>query len=137
MTLFLCNQYPALRIMDPESSQIVQFQGGKLELDKEDRFYALVAAEAARNPAIVVYESVTTCPECGEPFTGKAAKADLGRHRKDAHFDRWLADQDAKAAESRNAEIKGREGFACDQCAPVQTFPTTEALALHTRTLHA
>lgn len=136
MAILLNHLHPEMRIYIPSSGGYRAFRGGKLEIDKEDPDYEVVMAEAQRNFSIVVYESVTTCDRCGEVFTGKAAPMQLGKHRKDAHFDVWLAEKDHEDAVARNAEIKAREGFGCDVCRPATTWPTEEELALHVRVMH-
>lgn len=136
MATLLNRQYPEMRILIPQTGEWIAFSGGKLEIEKDDPRYDVVMAEATRNPTIVVYESVTTCPSCGDAFTGKVAKANLAKHRKEVHFDEWLADEDAQHAVKRQAEIVSREGIACDVCRPPQVFPDADALALHTQVVH-
>lgn len=136
MAILLCNQFPAMRILDPATGNWIPFLNGKLEIESDHPAFATVMAEASRNPAIVVYESVTTCDRCGETFEGGAAKARLGKHRKDVHYDVWLAEKDAKEGEARMAEIKGREGVPCDACAPATWHPDADALALHVKVMH-
>lgn len=136
MATLLNHTYPQMRILIPQTGQYREFRGGRLEIDRDDPDYDVVMAEAAANPSIVIYESVTTCDRCGEVYTGKLAAANLARHRKDVHFDVWLAEQDAEQALARNAEIKAREGFPCDVCRPVQTFGTEDELALHVTVMH-
>lgn len=135
MAVLLNHVHPEMRILIPGTGQYRNFSGGKLEIEADDPDYSVVMAEASRNPSIVVYESVTTCPWCGEPFAGKGAPMQLGKHEKEAHFEKWAAKADAKAAEVRNAEIKARSGFACDQC-PHATFPDEATLALHVQVMH-
>lgn len=136
--IFICTQYPAFRIYDSASDTVVQFQGGKLELEEDDPRYALVAAEALRNPAIIAVQNATTCPHCGEVFVGSAAKMQLGAHRKAVHFNEWLADKVGADAEETNTLVAGRAGFPCLDCPPgQQTFGTEADLALHARSFHA
>ncbi len=127
---------PFLRILLPDE-EYVQFQAGKLEIDEDHEFYQHVMDVATANPSISIMVNATTCPDCGEVFTGKAARASLGKHRKAVHFDRWQADKDAANAESRDIEIKSRAGYACDVCAPMQTFGDEALLALHVKLVHA
>lgn len=136
MAILLNHQHPEMRILNPANGEWIAFSGGKLEIDKDDPAYDVVMAEATRNPTIVVYESVTTCDQCGEAFTGKAAKAQLGKHRKDVHFDVWLAEKDLEQAEARNVEIVKRQGIACDVCRPPQVFPDADELAIHVSVVH-
>lgn len=137
MAVLLNHTAPQMRIFIPETGQYREFRGGKLEIDKGDPDYAVVMAEASRNPSIIVYESVTACPLCGEAFTGKTAAANLAKHKKDVHFSEYLAEKDEEHAVTRNAEVKAREGLACDACAPATFHPTAEALALHVTVMHA
>jgi len=132
--LFICQTYPYLRIYDPGTGEFVQFQGGKLQLDPGDRGFEVVKAEALRNPAIVMLVEAVQCPDCGEPFTGKAAGAQLGKHRKDAHFDRWVSDREAEQVTTK--EVKGRQPHACDLCPRVQEFGSADELAIHVRAVH-
>lgn len=142
MTLFINNTYPYFRIVDPESGEVVQFRGGKLELDEggdgpEDRFYPLVMRVALATPSIQVLTSAISCPHCGEPFAGKAARAQLGTHTKANHFDRWIEGKQDEHVEAINVEIKKRQGFACEICpANSQTFGTEGELSLHTTAFH-
>jgi len=132
--LFICQTYPYLRVYNPETEDFAQFQGGKLQLDPGDADFEVVKAEALRNPAIVMLVEAVQCPDCGEPFTGKAAGAQLGKHRKDAHFDRWVADRESEQVTTR--EVKGRQPHACDLCPRVQEFGSADALAIHVRAVH-
>lgn len=133
--LFICQTYPYLRIYDPETEDFLQFQGGKLQLDPGERGFEAVKAEALRNPAITMLTEAVQCPECGEPFTGKAAGAHLGKHRKEAHFDKWVADKQAEQ-EVQTREVKGRQPHACDLCPRVQEFGSADELAIHVRAVH-
>lgn len=137
MAVLLCHAFPALRIYNPTSGEIVSFFGGKLEIEADDPNYEVVMAEASRNPSIVVVESIGTCPYCGETFTGGNAKLLLAQHTKNDHFEKWLEAKDVEDNAVRNVEIKAREGFACDVCAPAQVFGTEDDLALHVLAFHA
>jgi len=136
MAILLNTLYPQMRIHIPATGGYRAFLNGKLEIEKDDPDYEVVMAEALRTHSIVVYESVTTCDRCGEVFTGKAAPMQLGKHRKDAHFDVWLAEKDLEDVLARNAEVKAREGFGCDVCKPATTWPTEEELAIHVKVMH-
>lgn len=133
MATLICQKYPQLSIFIPETGQWRSFQDGRLDIEEDDPHYDVVMAEAGRNPAIAIYQSVGTCPHCGEVEKSKAA---LESHIKDIHFDVWLASEDAAAAETRNVELKKRAGVFCDVCAPPQEFPNDEDLALHNRLVH-
>lgn len=135
MTVFVCTSYPELRIL--AGDDYVKFIGGKLELDPDEPGYDAVKAEAIRNPAISIIENETTCEYCGEVFTGKAGKAQLGTHKKANHFDVWQAEKEIENAKTMQREVKARAGFACDVCSPVQTFGTEADLTQHVRDLHA
>lgn len=137
MAVFINTVTPELKIYNPVEDSWFGFTAGRLEIDEGDPNYQWALAEAQRNPAISVHQKATQCPECGDVFTGRMAAANLGSHRKEIHFDKWLADQEAATAEEREIQIKSREGYACPDCAPVQTFGTAEALALHVREIHA
>jgi hypothetical protein len=132
--LFICQTYPYLRIYDPATEEIIQFQAGKLQLDPGDRGFEVVKAEALRNPSIVMLVEAVQCPECGEPFTGKAAGAQLGKHKKEAHFEKWVTDKEAEQVQTR--EVKGRQPHACDLCPRVQEFGSADELAIHVRAVH-
>jgi hypothetical protein len=137
MALLLCHQYPALRIYNPQTGGFAAFLYGKLEIEPDDPDYEVVMAEASRNPAIVVVESIGTCAYCGEQFVGGNAKLLLGGHIKDVHYDKYLEQKDAEESAVRNVELKSREGFACDVCQPLQVFGTNDDLTLHVLTMHA
>lgn len=128
---------PFLKIYNPDTGNFASFIAGKLEIEKEDPDFKWVMAEAQRNPAISIHEIATTCDQCGAIFTGKVASAELGKHRKEIHFDVWLAEKDAKDEALREVQVKSRAGYACDICSPVQEFPDAEQLAQHVRLLHA
>ena len=83
-----------------------------------------------------IMRSTATCQYCGEDFDGKTAKARLGAHKKDNHFDVWQAEKEIEHATVIDKEVKARAGFACDVCAPVQTFGSAADLSEHTRLLH-
>lgn len=135
--LLVNTTHPALKIYNPATGLFAEFVGGRLEIAEDSPDYAVVMAEAKRNAYISIHDKAIGCPDCGELFTGGAAKLDLGKHRKSIHFDKWLADQDARDAVERNRQIKARAGFVCDICAPVQEFGTEPDLAEHVRLLHA
>lgn len=135
--LFVNPTTPELRIYNPETGGWARFTGGKLDIDESDPDFKYVMAEAQRNPAISIHAKGVNCPECGELFTGKTARMDLGKHRKGIHFDKWLADQDALAAAERDVQVKSRAGYVCDICQPVQEFGTADDLAGHVSLLHA
>lgn len=135
--LFINTTHPEFSIYNPTTGGFARFRGGKLEIDESDANYAVVMAEAQKNPYISIHDKAVTCEDCGEMFTGKAASADLGKHRKADHFDKWLAEKDAKEAVERDRLIKSRAGYVCDVCQPVQEFGTPEDLAEHVKRLHA
>lgn len=127
---------PFLRIYDEASGEYVAFAAGKLEIEEGDLGYEAVMAEATSNPAIQILVNETTCQYCGQVFRGKAAKAQLGSHKKDIHFDVWQAEKLIEQETVITREVKARAGIACDVCQPVQTFPDGEALAEHVALLH-
>lgn len=137
MTVFVNTTHPELRIFVPATGEYVSFIGGKLEIDEGEPGYEEAKAEAIRNPLISIIENETTCQFCGEVFHGKAAKLNLGAHKKAIHFDLWSKEKEIEHATLMSREIKSRAGFACDVCSPVQTFGTAEDLAAHTAFLHA
>jgi hypothetical protein len=126
---------PYLRIL-VEDGGYVMFQGGKLEIDEDEYGYGAAMAEAQRNPSISIIRSSATCDYCGEDFDGKTAKARLGAHKKDAHFDLWVKEKDIEHARVIDTEVKARAGFACDVCQPIQTFGSAGDLAEHVTLLH-
>lgn len=136
MPLLLNHVTPFLQIYNPETGDYARFHAGSLQIEADDPNYEVVMAEAQRNPSITIMVSATTCELCGETFTGKAAAASLGKHRKDAHFAEWMADQDARDAARRNVELKRRAPHACDVCRPVQEFGSADDLALHVNVVH-
>lgn len=134
--LFLNNSQPYLRIYNPETEGFAQFQGGKLQLDEDDPDYGVVMAEAQSNPAIQILSDGVQCTACGEPFAGKAAKAQLGKHTKDVHFEIWAAGKAAENEAEIQLEVKRRQPLACEFCPRLQEFPDKESLALHVAALH-
>ncbi len=134
--LFICQTNPYLRVYNPATESFALFIGGKLELDEDHPDYEVVKAEALRNPAIVMLTEAVQCHLCGEPFTGKAAKAQLGKHRKDVHFGEWVAEKQAEQDEVIRAEVKSRAPHACDLCPRAQEFPDEASLVLHVRAVH-
>jgi hypothetical protein len=135
MTLLINTTTPFLRIL-LSSGDYAQFQAGSLDIGEDDPFYGEVLAEAQRNPSISIMVNSTTCPFCGEVFTGDKAKAKLDAHGKDVHFDIWLKKQEVEAATIIQKEIKARAGYVCDVCAPVQTFGSESDLSEHVVLLH-
>jgi len=136
MPVLINTHTPFLKIFDEPTGEYVAFQAGKLEIDEGEPGYEAVMAEAARNPFISVIVNATTCQYCGEVYTGKTAKAQLGRHKKDIHFDLWQAEKEIEQATLIATEVKARAGYACDVCAPVQEFGTEADLAAHVALLH-
>lgn len=136
MAVLLSRTYPFLRILNPATGGYAAFQNGKLVIEEDDPNYAVVMAEAKRNPDIIVTTKAVQCPECGQTFTGGNAPAALGLHRKSTHPNEWDRDREAKLATERQVIVKAREGFSCDVCQPVQTFGTEDDLVVHVRTLH-
>lgn len=130
-----CTTTPFLSILCSDG-EYERFQGGFLEIGPDNPHYDAVRAEAQRNPSITILVNATTCPECGEVFTGQMAKAELAKHRKRDHFAEWQADQDAAAAVLREKTLKARASVFCDVCQPIQEFPDAEALAEHVKLLH-
>lgn len=133
--IFVSTQYPFLRIL-LEDGTYAQFLAGKLELDEGDNGFAEVKAEAERNPSVSILVNSTTCSLCGEVFTGKVAKLQFGAHMKKVHPDVYDAEKALEYARSQDKTLKERAGFACDVCAPIQTFGTEADLAEHANLLH-
>ena len=139
MTTLLNYTNPYLRIYNPDSGEYAQFIAGRLEIDQDDPNFALVMANAASNPATTIVEFAKdghNCPECGALYRGQAGMAQLGKHRKDAHFDSWMADKNAAHQSEVNLILKERAGIACDACTPAQVFGDDEALIQHIRLVH-
>jgi hypothetical protein len=141
MTMFLNSETPFLRILDPATGAFIRFNAGRLDLDPETEegayWLPLVVAEASHNASIRAIESAVFCPECGEPFTGGTAKANLAVHRRSIHFDAFMRDVEASQAEERNVLIAGQAGYPCGLCPPgMSTFGNEQELAIHTRALH-
>jgi hypothetical protein len=137
--IFINTVNPYLRVLIQQgehAGEYAQFLGGKLELDEGDPGFADVKAEAGRNPNVVVLVNETTCGLCGEVFTGKAAKAQLGTHVKANHPLVWDAQKALEAATTASRTIKERAGYPCDVCSPVQTFGDEAGLAQHARDFH-
>lgn len=134
--ILVCNETPFLRILLDDGSY-AQFAGGKLEIDKGDPGYDTVMKVATATPSIAILVNESTCQYCGEVFEGKNAKAQLGTHKKANHFNLWEAEKEIEHATQMTREVKARAGFACDVCAPVQTFGAADDLARHVRDLHA
>jgi len=135
MTTFINTVTPYLRILMSDGSYI-QFHGGSLDVAEDDEFYDEVLAEAQRNPSISIMVNATTCRYCGESFSGDKAKAKFESHFKDVHFDLWQKQTELDAAVMIQKEVKARAGYACDVCAPVQTFGSEGDLAEHVTMLH-
>lgn len=139
MVTLICQATPYLRVYNPVTGDYAQFSGGRLDIEPSDPNYAVVMAEASANPSITVMEIAkggANCPECGQLFTGGAAAARLGNHRKDAHFDAWMADKEAAHQTEVNLIVKERAGVACSVCRPAQVFPTEDELQNHIKIVH-
>lgn len=136
MTLFVNTVTPFLRILLPTGAY-AQFAAGKLEMAEDDPDYPTVLGEATRNPSISIIVSSTTCRFCGEDFSGDKAAELATAHKKAIHFDLWVKETELEAATVIAREVKSRAGFACDVCAPVQTFGSADELAAHVHLLHA
>lgn len=134
--LFICQVNPYLRVYNPETEGFAEFKGGKLQLDPGDEDYEVVLAEAKRNPSIVILTEATICPECGEAFAGKAAPVQLGQHRKEAHFEAWVADKEKQQDTTKLTEVKHQSPHPCDLCSPMQSFRSADELAVHIRAIH-
>lgn len=133
MATLLNQRHPSFQIYIPDTGAWRKFVDGRLDIEPDDPDYETVMAEAKRNPTIAIYDSVTTCPHCGEPFR---TKGELSDHVKEVHFEVWLAGFDADHAEQRNIELKRRASVFCDICVPHQEFPDNDALAAHNKLLH-
>lgn len=136
MAVLLNKTYPYFTILYPADGSYRSFSGGKLEITEEDPAYSLVMEEASRNPYIIILDKGVQCDLCGEVFAGSAGKAQLGKHRKDVHFDEWVAEKVAPVAEEVNAEVKARAGVVCDACRPAQVFATDNELQNHVNVVH-
>lgn len=136
MTTFVNTVTPYLRILLPEGDY-AQFHGGRLDLAEDDPAHAAVMAEAIRNPSISVIISAATCLYCGDDFTGDKAGSKLDGHMKEIHFDLWQKQLELDQAKVVQKEVKSRAGYACDVCAPIQTFGSADDLAEHAALLHA
>lgn len=135
--LFVCQTTPYLRVYNPETEAFAEFKGGKLELDEGDVDFEVVKAEALRNPSIVILTEAVQCAQCGEAFAGKAAAAQLGKHKKDAHFAEWVAEKEASQQEVVLKEVKARAPHACEFCPRLQEFGSAEELSVHVAAVHA
>jgi hypothetical protein len=136
MAVFVNTVTPQLRIYIPATGDYVQFSGGRLEIDEGEPGYEEAMANALVNPSTSIIVNSTTCQYCGEVFNGKAAAAQLGKHKKDAHFNLWQAEKEIEHATVIQKEVKARAGYACDVCQPTQTFGTADDLAEHAKLLH-
>lgn len=134
MPLLLNYTHPFLSIYIPATGAFRQFESGKLVIEEDDPDYAVVMAEAVRNPNITVYEQVGTCPFCGEVVgKGRTAEASVAAHVNAQHPDRGDGDEVAVL----NREVKSRAEFFCDVCRPTQTFLSEEDQRIHVATIHA
>lgn len=136
MTTFISTGLPYLRILQPDGSYS-QLQAGRLEVAESDWRHAAVMAEAIRNPAISIMVNSTTCEYDGVVFKGDHAADELAAHKKAIHFELWQKEQDLEHARVQLVEVKARAGYACDICAPVQTFGDEAGLAEHATLIHA
>jgi len=134
--LFICQTNPYLRIYNPGTGDFALFVGGKLELEESHPDYEIVKTEALRNPSILMLTEATQCALCGEPFTGKAAAAQLGKHKKDAHFAEWVASKQEEQEQVIRREVKARQPHACDLCPRLAEFGSDDDLALHVKAVH-
>ncbi len=64
MPTLLNQRFPYLRIYDPQNERMVQFQGGRLDIEPDDPSFGVVMAHASRDPSIRVIDTVAT-PEAG------------------------------------------------------------------------
>lgn len=135
MTTLVNSSEPYLSILLP-GGDYARFVGGRLEVPEDHPDYGHIMDEAVRRPTIAILVNETTCPYCGEVYKGDRAAAKLEAHTKDNHFDLWLKQTELDHAKLVHAEVKARAGYACDVCAPVQTFGNEEGLAEHIALLH-
>lgn len=136
MAVLLNRVHPYMQIFVPLDGTWRAFQGGRLTIEEDDLAYPIVMEEASRNPYIVILDKGVQCDVCGEVYAGNTAKANLAKHRKDVHFEEWVADKLAPVQEEINAEVKARAGIACDACRPAQVFPDEAALQAHVSIVH-
>lgn len=134
--LFICQANPYLRVYNPYTGDFALFSGGKLELEEGHPDFEVVKAEALRNPSIVMLTEATQCALCGEPFTGKAAGAQLGQHKKAAHFAEWVAAKQQEQEQVVQREVKSRQPHACDLCPRLAEFGSADDLAVHVKAAH-
>ncbi len=133
MPLLLNHTHPQLNIYNPFTGGFRQFRDGSLVIEEGDPDYEVVMAEAIRNPYITIYETVGTCPVCGQVVgKGQTAAASVQRHLNDAHPE---ADEQEAVATS-NRQVKSRAIWSCDVCRPAQTFEDEEGLQAHNKLIH-
>jgi hypothetical protein len=133
--------HPQLRIVvSAEPLRIRSFMGGKLVVERDDPDYEQLMSFATSSPEVRVVETAVWCPECGEPFAGGAAKPEMGKHRKELHFDAWIADKEAATAQEKAAVISERSGIPCPICeaqgGSTERFPDFETVAVHAKAIH-
>ena len=136
MVTLINNVNPYMRIYDEATESFIEFRGGKLEIEPEDEGYETVMRVVEMTPSIIVQVGGQQCLYCGETFTGKTAKALLGKHVKDVHFEIWQAQQDVEHGAAVEKELRRRVPFSCDACPTIQEFGSEADLALHTQLVH-
>jgi hypothetical protein len=99
-------------------------------VNEDDPYYEAVMAVARKDPAIsITVTGIEECPECGEKFVGKMAKAQVARHRNQTH-------PGSKADSiSRTETTKTVAQFACQ--IDGKEFKSEAALIEHTAEVHA
>lgn len=143
--------YRELRVLMPDGTY-QQFRDGQLDVEEtisyEDQetgetrtltnpYFEPLLNFAKSDASTAILVNTTTCPHCSEVFAGKAAKADLGRHRKNTHFELWIADKQADQQAEVQKLLKSRANFVCDVCVPFQEYPNEPELAFHVNLVHA
>jgi len=132
--LLVNTEHPRLRIINPQSGAIVQFEGGKLEIEDDDPNHDFLMSVATRRPDISIHVTgILTCPQCNEKFTGGAAKPRFVRHLNLRHPE-LKAETAPRSGQKR---VKVAAQFNCDVCSPVQPFDTADDLAMHAAAVHA
>lgn len=131
-TVLRHNRYPSMRIIDPDSGEVVQFRpigetSGILVINEDDPSYETVMRVARADSSISIETTgIERCATCNEEFTGKMAKARLAKHQKELEH---------QGTETIGAQVQKGAQFVCpvDQ----QAFPSEGALVAHTRDSHA
>lgn len=115
----------SLRVFDPASGEVRQYQNGKLEIDESDPCYATVVAEAQANPDtkvvinnVVVSEPVLFACDVCRPAQSFLNAKELHEHTNLVHMARPVLNDEGEALDADAPARRKRKGEISTEIPP-------------------